>query len=80
MTREYKIEWKAPDDFDPGPLLGRLPSPIARGPREIYNYSVDADGFCFIDREVDPRIAGQAFKEFVDGALRHSNVVTIKAR
>ena len=78
MDREYMIRWDAPEDFDPTSVLMSLPSPIAPGPREIYNYSVKEEGFYFVDRQVDPRSAGEALKLFIDEALRHSKEVTIE--
>lgn len=78
MEREYLIRWSVPEDFDPTSVLMSLPSPIASGPREIYNYSVKEEGFYFVDRQVDPRTAGEALKLFIDEALRHTNEVTIE--
>jgi len=77
MKREYKIKWDPPDDYDPSSLLRGLPSPIAPGPREIYNYSVKPDGFYFVDCQVNRETAGLAFKSFVDDALSHAGEVTI---
>jgi hypothetical protein len=37
---EDMIEWKKPDGYDPADVLRKLPSPISRDMREIYNYSV----------------------------------------
>ena len=78
MSREYKIRWKRPKGHDPHGVLMKLPSPIAPGFREIYNYSVLDDGFYFVDHLVDPKTAGMAFKLFVDEALSHSAEVTIE--
>ena len=78
MDREYMIRWTAPEGFDPTSVLMSLPSPIAPGLREIYNYSVKEEGFYFVDRHVDPRTAGEALKLFIDEALKHSNGVMIE--
>ena len=78
MDHEYMIRWNPPGDFDPHPMLRSLPSPIAPGPREIYNYSVKEDGFYFVDRRVDPRAAGEALKLFIDEALKHTSEVVVE--
>jgi hypothetical protein len=77
MKREYKIRWRQPTGYDPSAVLSNLPSPIASGFREIYNYSVDDDGFSFVDHLVDDRVAGQAFKLFVDEALSYVREIEI---
>ena len=59
-------------------LFDRLPSPIHRQPlSEIYNYRIEDDFMYFVDREVDSKVAGEAFKFFVDAALRSGSAVTI---
>ena len=78
MDLEYMVRWKPPKGFDPSPVLRSLPSPIAPGLREIYNYSVKKDGFYFVDRQVDPRTAGEALKLFIDEALRHTSDVVVE--
>ena len=78
MDHEYMIRWEPPAGFDPSPLLRSLPSPIAPGFREIYNYSVKEDGFYFVDRQVDPRTAGEAMKLFIDEAFNHTTEVVIE--
>lgn len=78
MGQEYKIEWQMPKDYDPSAVLRKLPSPISREMTEIYNYSVEKDGFYFVDNLVDQRIAGHAMKLFVDEALTHTEEVTIR--
>ena len=78
MDHEYMIKWDPPSDFDCHPLLRSLPSPIAPGPREIYNYSVKDSGFYFVDRQVNPRVAGEALKLFIDEALKHSTEVVVE--
>jgi hypothetical protein len=77
MERRYKIKWSQPRDYDPSLVLRGLPSPIAPGLREIYNYAVEPDGFHFVDRGVDPATAGVAFKRFVDEALDNDGEVSI---
>ena len=46
--------------------------------REIYNYSVKEEGFYFVDRQVDPRTAGEALKLLIDEGLKHSHEVIIE--
>lgn len=78
MKREYNIRRKQPAGYDPSAVLSKLPSPIAPGFREIFNYSVDEDGFYFLDHLVDEHIAAQAFKLFVDEALSYDRQIDIK--
>lgn len=75
---EYIIEWTQPAGYDPSGVLRRLPSPISRDMREIYNYSVKPEGFYLIDRHVQPAAAGHAMKLFVDEALSHTDAVTVR--
>ncbi len=78
MGKKYKIKWKIPKDYDPSLVLSKLPSPISREMTEIYNYSVEKDGFYFLDHLVDQRVAGHAMKLFVDEALKHTKEVCIQ--
>jgi hypothetical protein len=78
MGMEYKIKWKVPNGYDPSPVLRKLPSPIGKGTMEIYNFSVETDGFYFLDNLVDQRVAGQAMKRFVDEALSYVEEVIIR--
>ena len=77
-STEYMIEWTKPDGYDPADVLRKLPSPISRDMREIYNYSVKPDGFYLIDRHIDPKVAGLAMKLFVDEALSYTDSVTVR--
>ena len=78
MGIEYKIKFAVPTDYDPAALFQRLPSPIdRRAMAEIYNYSVEADGFYFVDHLVDRGIAAVALRSFLDEALRFSHSVEI---
>ena len=78
MGIEYKIKFAVPDDYDPTTLFRRLPSPIdRRAMAEIYNYSIEADGFYFVDHLVDPAVAAVALRRFLDEALRLSNSVVV---
>ena len=77
-TSEYMIEWTQPDGYDPSGVLRQLPSPISRGRQEIYNYSVRPDGFCLIDRGIDPAVTGHAIKLFIDEALEHSKRIAVR--
>jgi hypothetical protein len=78
MGIEYKIKFAVPDDYDPGARFQRLPSPIdRRAMAEIYNYSIEADGFYFVDHLVDPAVAALALRSFLDEALRFSHSVEV---
>jgi len=46
---------------------------------EIYNYSIEADSFYFVDHLVDPAVAAVALRSFLDEALRLSNSVEVAA-
>jgi len=76
--KEYMIEWERPEEHNPSAVLRKLPSPIAPGLREIYNYSVKENGFYLVDREIDDAVAGQAMKLFVNEALAHCDEVRIR--
>ena len=78
MGREYKIQCAPLKDAALSKLLQRLPSPILRPEtREIYNYSVEDDGYYLIDHLVDRSIAAIALQIFVDAALSTDQNVTI---
>lgn len=78
MGIEYKIKFTVPDDFNPSSLFERLPSPIARGRmHEIYNYSIEPDGFYFVDHLVNQEVASFALRRFIDEALRHGQSVEV---
>jgi hypothetical protein len=78
MGIEYKIKFALPEDFNPSGLFKKLPSPIARGPMaEIYNYSIEPDGFYFVDHLVDRDVAAVALRLFIDEALSHSESIQI---
>jgi hypothetical protein len=78
MGREYQIKCAVPKDADLAALLRKLPSPIHRNPMcEIYNYSVEADGFYFIDHLVDSVRASEAMRIFIDAGLATSESVEI---
>ncbi|MDD2600610.1 MAG: hypothetical protein PHO37_15535 [Kiritimatiellae bacterium] len=76
-STEYMIEWQPPEGYDPSGVLRRLPSPISRDMREIYNYSLKPKGFYLIDRHIEPSVTGHALKLFVDEALSHTDMVTV---
>ncbi len=78
IASEYMIVWRKPDGYDPTRVLKRLPSPISKDMREIYNYAVKPEGFYIVDRHVDCAVAGHAMKIFLDEALSHTNSVNIK--
>jgi hypothetical protein len=78
MGIEYKIKFTVPDDFKSPALFEKLPSPISRDRMvEIYNYSVESDGFYFIDHLVNQEIASLALRRFIDEALRHGPSVEV---
>ena len=78
MGIEYKIKFAVPIDYDPGSLFRKLPSPIdRRAMAEIYNYSIEADGFYFVDNLVDRDVAAVALRSFLDEALRLAHSVEI---
>ena len=78
MKKEYKIEWQIPKEFNPSDVFRKLPSPISNQTIEIYNYSVEEDGFYFLDNLVDQSVAGHAMKLFIDEALAHTGIVAIR--
>ena len=58
MGNEYKLQFKVPENYDPAALFKRLPSPIQRSTMtEIYNYTIERDGFYFIDHLVNDAVA-----------------------
>lgn len=44
---------------------------------EIYNYSIEADGFRFIDRQVDEGTAALALRKFIDEGIRIAGEVRV---
>ena len=78
MGVEYKIKFVVPVDFNPSVLFENLPSPIApKRIEEIYNYTIEPDGFYFVDRLVNRNVASIALREFIDEALAHASSVQI---
>jgi hypothetical protein len=77
MGMEYKIKWNMPEGYNPSAVLKKLPSPISPQMTEIYNYSVEKDGFYFRDNLVDKPVAGHAMKLFIDEALKYTHEVSI---
>lgn len=78
MENEYKIKFAVPANYNPAGLFEKMPSPIHRKTMsEIYNYKIEKEGFYFVDRAVDPRVASEAFRLFVDEALRYGKSVEI---
>ncbi len=74
MGKEYKIEFEMPKNYDPSNILMKLPSPISSEMTEIYNYSVEKDGFYFLDNLVDQTVSGLALKLLIDESLSYSEV------
>jgi len=60
MKVEYKIKFEMPKDYDLSEVLRKLPSPISSKMAEIYNFSVEAYGFYFLDNLVDQKLAEHA--------------------
>lgn len=78
MGVEYKIKFAVPTDFNPSALFEKLPSPISRERMaEIYNYSIEPDGFYFVDHLVNKEIAALALRYFIDEALAHASSIEI---
>ncbi len=78
MGIEYKIKFTVPDGFNPSALFEKLPSPIARDRlAEIYNYSIEPDGFYFVDHLVNEEVASLALRRFLDEALCHGQSVEV---
>ncbi len=78
MAIEYKLQFTAPENYDPTELFKKLPSPIQRpSMTEIYNYKIGQDGFHFIDHLINDAVAAVAFKHFVNEALRLSAQVQL---
>jgi len=78
MGREYKITCTPLRDSELSQLLRKLPSPIQRPQMwEIYNYSVEDDGYYFIDHLIDRSTAASALLIFLDAALSTDQSVTI---
>jgi hypothetical protein len=78
MGREYKIKFALPANYDPTRLFQRLPSPITRpAMAEIYNYTIEADGFYFVDHLVDRNVAAVALQAFLDEALLYGHAVEV---
>jgi hypothetical protein len=81
MANEYRIKFAVPANYNPAGLFEKMPSPIHhKTMSEIYNYKIEKEGFYFIDRAVDSRVASEAFRLFVDEALRYGKSVEISKR
>ena len=78
MESEYRIKFAVPANYNPAAFFEKVPSPIHRKTMsEIYNYKIEKEGFYFVDRAVDPRVASEAFRLFVDEALKYGKSVEI---
>lgn len=78
MGIEYKIKFAVPVAYDPTSLFRQLPSPISKAAMaEIYNYSIEPDGFYFVDQLADRKVAAVALRCFIDEALRLAPSVEI---
>ncbi len=77
MSTEYKIRFNVPQGYDPSKLFSTLPNPIHKSVGEIYNYTIEQDGFYFVDHLIDEAVAAIAFRRFVDEALRCRECVEV---
>lgn len=78
MGIEYKIQFSVPENYDPTSLLQNMPSPVAsKETLEIYNYSIEPDGFYFIDHLVDKQVSSHALRLLIDAALSVSVSIQI---
>lgn len=79
MGIEYKIGFTLPSDYNPDRLISVLPNPIHEDKlQEIYNFSVDEDGFHFVDNLIDRQVASLALRLFLDEALAHTESVQVE--
>lgn len=78
MGIEYKIRCKVPSEGQLDAMFKRLPSPIhSERLVEVYNSSIEADGFYFVDRLTDPATASVALRAFIDAALSINQTIEI---
>lgn len=80
MGHEYRIRFSLPADYDATALVGRLPRPYEEDTLlEIYGYAIEADGFCFVDYQVNSDVASLALKHFIDEGLRLSGALEMSS-
>lgn len=78
MGIEYKIKFTVPADYDPAILPRKLPDPIEQpSAAEIYDYSLEQDGFYFVDHLVNGTIASVALRTIIDEALNHATHIAV---
>lgn len=78
MGIEYRIKFAVPAGYDPSALFKKLPGSIEPpSMAEIYSYSMEQEGFYFVDHLVNPGVASLALRRFIDEALRHGERVEI---
>ncbi len=78
MGREYKILCNPTEGAALQQLLLNLPPPFHRPQmQELYNYSVDEDGYYLVDHLIDRSVAAAALQIFLDAALSSAESVTI---
>jgi hypothetical protein len=78
MSREYKILCKPVEGEELYTLLHGLPPPFHRPQmQELFNYSVDDDGYYFIDHLIDRSVAAVGLQMFLDAALSTDGIVTV---
>lgn len=78
MGIEYKIKFAVPANYDPSALLKKLPDPIEDPSLpDIYSYTIEHDGFYFVDHLVNQAVASFALRRFIDEALMYSERIEI---
>ena len=79
MGIEYKIRFKVPSDFSDEILAKRLPDATIPNSNWVeYGYTVEADGFHFVDHCGKRETSAIAFRCLVDEALRYDRAVVIE--
>ncbi|MDR0214719.1 MAG: hypothetical protein LBJ15_12025 [Comamonas sp.] len=78
MGIEYKIRFPIPLGFGIEQLQRKLPaSEVASGQMPAYDFTLEADGFYFVDHLNDASISALAMRVLIDEALRVTPSVQI---
>ncbi|CAB3760355.1 hypothetical protein GQ57_28745 [Burkholderia sp. MSh2] len=78
MGIEYKIKFSVPAGYDPSTFFKKLPNPVDQpSMAEIYSYSLEQDGFYFVDYLVNRAAAALALRIFIDEALKYAEHIVI---
>lgn len=78
MGREYKIKFSVPGNYDPSALLRKLPGPSnSAATADSYHYTIEPDGFYFVDHLVDRTVAAVALQCLLDEALGLTDAVEL---